>query len=419
MAILLTQTLPLYNNFSIQGINHNIPYFQKAKNLIFNSQNAKQEVNDQNLQCNIYLFLSIVHGIKRLNKLFIQTCSNRDQFLYLFDTQQYSILLYKVLQIVNQYFNDDDQKIQYEKQGINKSWHSSEQNLQQIQSFQASAQNEKFQQKIKKIISSDLDPLKSLIHKVQNQNRSYQNSQAKINNTPQVSFHQNDQQMKQSLLKDQLKEKIAKLTMQNTYHCKEKMINSSQDLIQYTQNYIAMNESINEKQIEKENVQKQNKINFGQQMLFNNLVQQEDQIAVQQNKQLKTIQESIPIFVQNQKSDFGVQTSEYQNDVQIVQQKREEQNIEQNQDHNNQNNYRTNSNDQSEKKQEISVNRVRYCQECKNKNKYNNAASSVSPQKSDRHSREIFSIDYVQHKRKLGSNCTNRNFNILTNAQLE
>ncbi|CAD8122472.1 unnamed protein product [Paramecium sonneborni] len=401
------------------GINHNLPFYQKATKHIFNNQNVKQELNEQSLQCNIYLFLSIVHGIKRLNKLFIQSCSNRDQFLYLFDTQQYSLLLYKVLQIVNQYFNDDDSKIQFEKHAINKSWHSSEQTLQQTSSFQTSANNEKFQQKIKKIISTDLDPLKSLIHKVQDQNRSYQNSQAKINYTPQVSFHQNNKQMKQSSLKDQLKEKIAKLAMQNTYHCQEKMIKSSSDLIQQTQNYIAVNESLNEKQIEKEIIQKQNKINFGQQMLFNNLIQKEDQIGFQQNKQLKTMQEPIPTFVQNKKTDFAVQTSEQQIDVQIVQKKKEEQNIVQNEEQNNQNNVRTNENDQGEKKQEISVNRVRYCQECKNKNKYNNGTSSASPQKSDRHNREIYSIDYVQHKRKLGSNCMNRNFNILTNAQLE
>ncbi|CAD8100915.1 unnamed protein product [Paramecium primaurelia] len=419
MAILLTlMTLPLYNNFSIQGVNHNLHFNPNATKHLSNTQTAKQEMNDQNLQCNIYLFLSIVHGIKRLNKLFIQTCSNRDQFLHLFDTQQYSLLLQKVLQIVNQYFNDENTKIQYEKHAINRSWHSSEQKpyQQYQQPIQIQNNNDKFQQMIKKIISTDLDPLKSLIHKVQDQNKTYQYSQTKINNTPQVSFHQNEKIMKSNSLKDQLKDKIAKLTMQNTYLCKEKIVKTNSDSVQYTQNNIAINESMNEKQFEKDIIQKQNKTNFGQHILFNNLIQQEEQLISQQNniKQQKTIHESIPIFVQNQKTDFAVQTSEQQIDAQLIQPKNDEIQYIQNQE----DNLHTSCNEQSVKRQEVSMNRVRYCQECKNKNKYNNVASSASPQKSDRHNREIYSIDYVQHKRKIGNTCTNRNFNILTNAQL-
>ncbi|CAK57258.1 unnamed protein product (macronuclear) [Paramecium tetraurelia] len=413
------------NSFNLDdpstGVNHSLHFNPKATKHFSNTITVKQEVNEQNLQCNIYLFLSIVHGIKRLNKLFVQTCFNRDQFLHLFDTQQYSLLLYKVLQIVNQYFNDDNTKIQYEKHAINKSWHSSDQKPYQPQPQPLQTQNnsDKFQQMIKKIISTDLDPLKSLIHKVQDQNRTYQYSQTKVNNTPQVSFHQNEKIMKSSSLKDQLKDKIAKLTMQNTYLCKEKVIKTNSDSIQYTQNNIAINESMNEKQFEREIVQKQNKTNFGQQILFNNLVQQEDQLMSFQNngKQQKTIQESMPIFVQNQKTDFAVQTSDQQIDgQQQIQPRGEELKYYQNQEDNTQNNLHTSCNDQSVKRQELTVNRVRYCQECKNKNKYSNVASSASPQKSDR--REIYSIDYVQHKRKIGSTCTNRNFNILTNAQL-
>ncbi|CAD8121543.1 unnamed protein product [Paramecium sonneborni] len=387
------------------GMNNTIYLSPNTKKPITNSFSVKTDLYDQNLQCNVFLFLSIVHGNHQLNKLFIQRCGNKDKFLQMFDTFQYSALLTKVLQIINQYFTETQtQCFEQYPSSNNKSWYSSDQKYTPKQ-----GSNDKFQSMIKKIITTDLDPLKSLINRVQEQNQSQQQSSTKITSSASnLSNKLSEKLMKTNILKDQLKEKITKLAMQNSYNYQYKLIKTETDA---SQTYSAhVKDTPSQTNTQQESIlHKPNRISFGQQQLFNNSQNDDQIIEYQKNgKNQKTLIESSPTFLHHQQKDNVIQTSETQINLQNC---------------NNQNEDQSNDNSldltpDKSRRFEGTFGKVKN-RELKNKKKSNSVSGNVSPQRSDRHNHEVISIDQIQHKRKISINSVNRRYNILTNEQLE
>ncbi|CAD8104372.1 unnamed protein product [Paramecium primaurelia] len=386
------------------GMNNTIYLSPNAKKPMTNSFSNKTDLYDQNLQCNIFLFLSIVHGNHQLNKLFIQRCGNKDKFLQMFDTLQYSALLTKVLQIVNQYFTETSTQC-YEQYPIsnNKSWYSSDQKYTPKQ-----GSNDKFQSMIKKIITTDLDPLKSLINRVQEQNYSQYQSSTKIASTSQLSNKLSEKLMKTNILKDQLKEKISKLAMQNSYNYQYKVIKTESDASQSQP--VLMRDTPSQTISQQEPIfHKQNRISFGQQQLFNNVTNGDQIIEYQQNgKNQKTLIESSPTFLHHQLKDNAIQTSENEINVQNSNIQKEELS----------NDHSLDLSQERSKRFEGTFGKVRN-RDGKNKKKSNSVSGNVSPQRSERHNHEVISIDQIQHKKKISINSVNRRYNILTNEQLE
>ncbi|CAD8122499.1 unnamed protein product [Paramecium sonneborni] len=387
------------------GMNNTIYLSPNTKKPMTNSFSIKTDLYDQNLQCNLFLFLSIVHGNQQLNKLFISRCGNKDKFLQMFDTLQYSTLLTKVLQIVNQYFTETQtQCCEHQSSSNNKSWYSTESKYTSKQ-----GSNDKFQSMIKKIITTDLDPLKSLIQRVQEQNQTQYQSSTKFTSTSNVPNKLSEKLMKTNILKDQLKEKITKLAMQNSYNYQYKLIKTESDA---TQSHPTLVKDTQSQTITQQELisHKPNRISFGQQQLFNNVSNDDQIIEYQKNgKNQKTLIESSPTFLHPQLNDNAILTSETQINLQNT-------NI-QNQDQSNDHHSLDLAPDKS-KRFQGTFNKVKNRQ-FKNKKKSNSVSGNVSPQRSDRSNHEVISIDQIQHKRKISINSVNRRYNILTNEQLE
>ncbi|CAD8195894.1 unnamed protein product [Paramecium pentaurelia] len=381
------------------GMNNTIYLSPNAKNPMTNSFSVKTDLYDQNLQCNLFLFLSIVHGNHQLNKLFIQRCGNKDKFLQMFDTLQYSTLLTKVLQIINQYFTETQTQCS-EQQTIsnNKSYYSSDQKYTLKQ-----GSNEKFQTMIKKIVTTDIDPLKSLINRVQEQNQSQYLSSTKLTSTSQLSNKLSEKLMKTNILKDQLKEKITKLAMQNSCNYQYKLIKTESDVQSQPTNFRdTPNQTISQKE---PNFHKPNRISFGQQQMFNNLLN-DDQIIEQENiaNNQKPLIESSPTFLHQQFKDNAIQTFETQG------------NLYKPKDYSN--DHSLDLTQEKSRRFEGTFGKVKN-RNIKNRKKSNSVSGNMSPQRSDRHNHEVVSIDQIQHKRKISINSVNRKYNILTNQQLE
>ncbi|CAK63853.1 unnamed protein product (macronuclear) [Paramecium tetraurelia] len=380
------------------GMNNTIYLSPNTKNTMTNSFSMKTDIYDQNLQCNLFLFLSIVHGNHQLNKLFIQRCGNKDKFLQMLDTLQYSTLLTKVLQIVNQYFTEtQSQTSEQQPNSNNKSWYSSDQKPTQKQ-----GSNDKFQSMIKKIVTTDVDPLKSLINRVQEQNQSQYLSSSKLTSTSQLSNKLSEKLMKTNILKDQLKEKITKLAMQNSQNQQYKIIKTESDAQTYP---TLMRDTPNQTISSKEpNFHKPNRISFGQQQMFN--VLNDDQIIEQENigtNQYPLI-DSSPKFLHHQFKDHTIQTSETKGNVYLQNDLSNDHSLDLTQE--------------KSRRFEGTFGKVKN-RNIKNRKKSNSVSGNLSPQRSDRYNHEIVSIDQIQHKRKISINSVNRRYNILTNEQLQ
>lgn len=123
----------------------------------------KTEHIESTLESSIYLFLSIVYGSRRMSEIFRQRCDNKDRFLSLLDCRLYEKLLHQVLQVINQYFSD----CRHQDLG---SFASAQKTF---ESQLLESNTSKLQRSIKQIVAKDLNPLKNLILKTQEQTESW------------------------------------------------------------------------------------------------------------------------------------------------------------------------------------------------------------------------------------------------------